>query len=73
MQAVIAAKAGIQKIRSWVDWMPAFAGVTNKTSRTLIYLVSIHIFGITKKWSIYRLIGSFKGISNTIFEIDSIS
>jgi hypothetical protein len=32
---VIPAKAGIQKIWCQADWMPAFAGMTEKTPRPL--------------------------------------
>jgi hypothetical protein len=39
---VIPAKTGIQKIWCQADWMPAFAGMTEKTPRPLIYLWHTH-------------------------------
>ena len=36
IQTVLPAKPGIQKIRCRLNWMPAYAGMTNKTSRPSI-------------------------------------
>jgi hypothetical protein len=41
---VIPAKAGIQKIWCQTDWMPAFAGMTEKTPRPLKYLILMNPF-----------------------------